>query len=231
MSFILLFGGGGGSGVVTPTSVPYDNVDLLARLRFLLRRPTADESLTDPQAYQLLTDAQQALYEDVLVRVPGAMISAPVAMTTTDNKVFSYGLDVNGWALAPFGKVGIYPTLSCVPDSPWQEGLDYYSEGAQIRIPNNGTYSGTLYYYGSIPPAPISATSQPSLIPAPNRVLCVYWAAAEYASLGNLRADDAQTYRAKYTEGLGRLLLKLKTQYKKGPAFGRLSRYFSDFDS
>lgn len=196
----------------------YDSADLLARLRKLVRRPTADESLTDAQAYEALTDGQQALYEDVMTRAPYALIGAPTAMTTADNKAFTFGTDSNGDAIVPMGKVGIYPSLASVPDYPWQEGFDYLNEGSQIRIPNNATYVNTLYWRGVLPPAPISASSAPTFKPAADRLLIVYWAAANYAGWGDLR--DSSSYRSLYTEGLGRLLLRLKTQFKSGPPYG-----------
>jgi hypothetical protein len=129
-------------------------------------------------------------------------------MTTADNKVFTFGTNADGSALIPMGNTLIYPALVNVPDSPWQRGYDFLDEGSQIRIPNNGTYSGTLYYRGVNPPAPISAVSAPTFQPAADRLLLVYWAAAEYAEQGDLR--DASTYRAKYAAGLSRLLLRLK---------------------
>lgn len=195
----------------------YDSVDLLARLRKQIRRPTADETLTDAQAYEALTDGQQALYEDVMVRAPEIMVGAPAAMTTADSKVFVFGTDANGDAIVPMGKVGIYTSLALVPDYPWSEGEDYLNEGSQIRIPNNTTFSGTLYWRGVVSPAPISAASAPTFKPASDRLLIVYWAAASYAGWGDLR--DPTSYRSLYTEGLGRLLLRLKTQFKAGPAY------------
>lgn len=184
-------------------------------MRLQLRRPTTDETLTDAQAYQILTDAQQALFEDIMVRMPNANKQVPVALTSSDGGfTFGFGLDSNGDNIVPMGRVGIYPSLTSIPDYPWQEGVDFLNEGTQLRIPNNRTYAGTLYYYGTIPPAPISANSAPTLRPAADRVLIVYGAAGLYAGWGDLR--DPTSYQALYSIGLGRLLLRLKTQFRLG---------------
>lgn len=190
-------------------------MDLLARLRTQLRRPATDETLTSPQGYQLLTDAQQELFEDLMVRANFANLQAPTLMTTADGGfTFTFGTDANGDAIVPMGHVGLYPSLASVPDYPWQEGVDYLNEGSQVRIPNNRTYAGTLYYRGVIPPAPISASSAPTLKPAADRVLIVYAAAALYAGWGDLR--DPTSYRALYERGFARLCLRLKTQFRLG---------------
>jgi hypothetical protein len=196
----------------------YDSADLLARLRTQLRRPSTDETLTDAQGYQALTDAQNAIYEDVFTRSPDSMTGALVALTSLDGGyTFPFGTDANGDAIEPLGHVGIYTSPAAVADCAWQVNVDYLNEGTRIRIPNGRTYSGTLYWRGVLPPAAISATSPPSLTPASARVLIVYWAAAEYAGWGDLK--DATSYRNKYTEGLGRLLLRLKTQFRLGPSY------------
>lgn len=202
----------------------YDSADLLARLRTQLRRPSTDETLTDAQGYQALTDAQNAIYEDVFTRSPDSMTGALVALTSLDGGyTFPFGTDANGDAIEPLGHVGIYTSPNAVADCAWQLNQDYLNEGTRIRIPNGRTYSGTLYWRGVLPPAAISASSPPSLTPASSRVLIVYWAAAEYAGWGDLK--DATSYRNKYTEGLGRLLLRLKTQFRLGPSYTPLLNF------
>jgi hypothetical protein len=189
-----------------------DSLDLLARLRFQLRRPTSDESLTDAQAYQLLTDAQAELIQDVTSAGAGMLLlNTPTLMTTSDNKVFTFGTDADGLPIVPMGKVGIYPSLSAVPDYPLMEGLEFLNEGKQIRIPNDRTYTGPLYWRGVSEPAPISATSAPTIGVPEGRRLLVWKAAELYATLGDLR--DATTYAAKYQTGLLKLLYRLKTEF------------------
>lgn len=189
----------------------YDSVDLLARLRLQIRRPTADESLTDAQAYQLLTDAQQFAFEDIAVRAPFANLNAPSLMTSSDSgRTYVFGTDANGDAIAPLGHVQLYRTLSCVPDSPLIEGQDYLHEGTKVRVPNNRTMPAP-YWQGVSPPAAISAVSAPTLLPAASRVMLVYKAAALYASLGDLR--DAGKYESMYADAMAKHLLRLKTQF------------------
>ncbi len=189
----------------------YDSVDLLARLRLQIRRPTADESLTDAQAYQLLTDAQQIAFEDITVRAPFANMTAPTLMTSSDSgRTYVFGTDANGDAIAPLGHVQIYRNTACVPDSPLIEGQDYLNEGTKIRIPNNRTMPAP-YWQGVLPPAAISAASAPTLLPATSRVMVVYKAAALYASLGDLR--DASKYESMYADAMAKHLLRLKTEF------------------
>lgn len=189
----------------------YDSVDLLARLRLQIRRPTADESLTDVQAYQLLTDAQQFAFEDITVRAPFANMNAPTLMTSSDSgRTYVFGTDTNGDAISPLGHVQLYRNLACVPDSPLVEGQDYLNEGTKVRSPNNRVMPAP-YWQGVLPPTPISASSAPTLVPAASRVMLVYKAAALYASLGDLR--DATKYETMYAEAMAKHLLRLKTQF------------------
>lgn len=102
-------------------------------------------------------------------------------LSTIDNQVFTFGADSNGYPISPMGKTGIYTQLSSVPDWPWREGVDYLNEGTQIRIPNNGTYAGTLYWRGITPPPDISASSQPVLYPEAARELIVIDAVRQFA--------------------------------------------------
>jgi len=195
-----------------------DNVDLLARLRFQLKRPVADETLSDPQAYQLLSDAQRILFEDVAVRAPQAFLTAPSLMLTADGGfTYGFGTDSNGYPMLPMAKVQLFWKLTDVPDSPLIEGWDFLNEGATVRRPNAATFPSAPYWRGVPQPADISASVQPTA-PVETRMLLVWKSAELYAGLGNLRETDA--YEALYTKGLSRALLRLKTTFGPGGSGG-----------
>ena len=201
---------------------------LLSLFNQLSGRPASGDSIADADKYQRLTDAQNAVIEDAASRVPKAFYSKAAygsmpTLTTTDNQVFTFGTDVNTDPMFPIGKVRIFPSLSAVPDSPWIEGVDYLNEGTQIRIPNNGTYGGTLYWRGIAPALDISATNQPTLTPPPFRVLIVYEAVRRYAEEGNRDAALADRMAANYARDFARYCLTLKTQVSSGNAYGSIS--------
>ena len=201
---------------------------LLARFNDLSGRPASSDSISDANKYVRLTDAQNAVIADAASRVPKAFYSKAAygsmpTLTTTDSHVFTFGTDLNGDPLFPIGKVRIYPSLSAVPDSPWIEGVDYLNEGTQIRIPNNSTFGGTLYWRGIAPVIDISATNQPTLIPPPFRILIVYEAVRRYALEGNRDAKLAAAMQAEYDTAFSRFCLTLRTQFSNGGALGGLS--------
>ena len=201
---------------------------LLSRFNDLSGRPASGDSITDANKYVRLTDAQNAVLADAASRVPKAFYSKAAygsmpTMTTSDNQVFTFGTDLNSDPLFPIGKVRIFPSLAAVPDSPWIEGVDYLNEGTQIRIPNNGTYGGTLYWRGIAPVIDISASNQPSLIPPPFRILIVYEAVRRYALEGNRDAKLAEAMQREYDVVFARFCLTLKTQFSNGGALGGIS--------
>lgn len=149
----------------------------------LTGRPTTADAILDTTKYQVLTEANNELIGVIASICPWVLYptGAIPTMSTSDSKVFTFGTDTNGYAKTPIGKTGIYPTLSSVPDMPWREGLDYLWEGSQIRIPNDGTYTGTLYYRGVIQPDDLTAISNPTLLPEAARVLIPHIGALNYA--------------------------------------------------
>lgn len=186
-------------------------------------RPTADE-ITDATKYQYLTEGQATVFADVSVRAPDALLGAPGTMVTADNKVFTFGTDADGYPLSPMGKVRIFTSLASIPDAPMREGYDYLNEGTQIRIPNDSTYAGTLYWRGITPPKDIAAggANEPSLFPPPSRVLLVNRAVRILAVSTN-RPDLADEMDLQYYgDGglrighLARWCLHWKTQFSSG---------------
>lgn len=142
--------------------------------------------MTDASKYDRLSRAQNRVIALMMGVVPYSLYpkvaygSLPT-LTTTDNQVFTFGTDAAGYPIFPMGKGGIYTSLSDIPSNPWRPGIDYMLEGTQIRIPNNNTYSGTLYWYGIGQPPAITAVVQPSLFPEASRELIAIEAVRQYA--------------------------------------------------
>lgn len=200
----------------------WDAASCLDLLNRLASRPASDE-ITDATKYKYLTEGQSEVVADIAARCPWVLYGAPAALSTSDNKVFTFGSDPDGYAVFPMGKVGIYPSLDSIPDRPWREGWDYLSEGTQIRIPNNGTYSGTLYWRGITTPKDIASggTNEPALFPEQARVLVVNRAVRSLAVSTN-RPDLADEMDAQYDVHLPRWLLVWRTQFKNGGVLGPL---------
>jgi hypothetical protein len=206
----------------------FASADLLSRFNTYAGRPASGDALTDATKYQYLADAQNEVIADIASRAPWTLYSKAAAastptLTTSDNKIFTFGTDANGNALFPMGKTMIYPSLQSIPDYPWREGYDYIQEGTQIRIPNNGTYAGTLYWRGIAPVADISASNQPALLPVNARLLIVYKAVWDYAESGNRNEPLAAKYKAKYNERFPEWMLVWKTQFQNGGALETLT--------
>ena len=144
-------------------------------------------------------------------------------LTTSDQKIFTFGTDANGNAMVPLGKVMIYPSLTAIPDYAWREGYDYIQEATQIRIPNNGTYAGTLYWRGIAPVVDIDGTNQPSLLPVQSRLLIVYKAVWNYAVSGNRKTDLANRMEKAYNERWPMWCVTWKTQFQNGGALETLT--------
>ena len=165
---------------------------------------------------------------DAASRVPQAFYSKAAygstpTLTTTDNQVFTFGTDVNSNPLFPIGKFRIFENLQAIPDYPWVEGVDYLWEGTQIRIPNNQTWSGTLYWRGIAPVLDISSTNQPSIIPVNFRMLIVYEAVRRLSEEGKRDLLLAEVMRRNYDRDFAQFCLVLKTAYSNGGALGAVS--------
>ncbi len=180
----------------------YDSADLLSLFNQKAFRPATD-AITDAQKYARLAKAQNRVIALMAGVVPYSLYpkvaygSIPT-LTTTDNQIFTFGTDSNGYPIYPMGKAGIYSNLNDIPDFPWAEGQDYISEGYQIRIPNNNSYTGTLYWYGIGQPADISASTQPSLFPEASRELIVIEAVRQFALEGVRNKELADAMRMEW---------------------------------
>lgn len=208
----------------------YQSSDLLALFNDYAGRPASGDVISDADKYKRLARAQNVVLEDLAARVPEpyyshAAYGSTPTLTTADNQVFTFGTDANSDASFPIGKMNIYSSPSAIPDDPLVEGVDYLWEGNQIRIPNNGTYTGTLYYRGIAPLEALSGTVQPTLSPPPLRILIVYEAVRAFAREQGRNEELAQAMAQEYGLSLARWCLTLKTaQVNKGtngPITGR----------
>ena len=207
----------------------YQSADLLSLFNDYAARPASGDSITDASKYARLARAQNTVLVDFAARVPAPQYShvaygSTPTLTTTDNQVFTFGTDLNSDASFPIGKMNIYASLTGIPDSPLTEGKDYLWEGSQIRIPNNGTYAGTLYWRGIAPVQAMSATVQPTLSPPPLRILIVLEAVRAFATEGKRDLELAQQLTGEYGVALARWCLTLKTaQFNRGQTLGPLT--------
>ena len=103
------------------------------------------------------------------------------------------------------------------------EGRDYVSEGTQIRIPNNGTYGGTLYWYGIATPADITASVQPALLPVASRELIVIEAVRQFAQEFLRNAALADEMAIEWQRAWPIHCLAWKTQFRSGGALTALT--------
>lgn len=194
----------------------YQSADLLALFNAYAARQTTGDVITDADKYARLARAQNVVIEDLAARIPEPQYShaaygSTPTLTTSDNQVFTFGTDLNSDASFPIGKLNIYASLSAIPDTPLVEGVDYLWEGTQLRIPNNGTYTGTLYWRGIAPVQALSASVQPTLLPPPARVLIVYEAVRAFASEGKRDMELAGQMAQEYGLAFSRWCLTLKT--------------------
>lgn len=199
----------------------WDSADLLDQFNQLAGRPTTDSGITDDAKYARLARAQRRVITDLAaiaphVLYPTADAASYPTLSTTDNKRFTFGTDADGNAIEPIGKTQIYTSLSNIPDFPWTPGLDYLDEGKQIRIPNNGSYSGTLYWRGITTPADISATNQPVLFPPSARELIVVDAVRQFSLAGARNPVLAELMAREYDRLWAKWCLAWRTAFKQG---------------
>lgn len=209
----------------------FDSPWCLTKFNDLCGRPSAD-AITDVRKYGWLTEANNELVSAIAAVCPWTLYPTGTipTLSTADNKIFTFGTDANGSPIAPLGKCGIYTSLSSIPGGPWREGADYLNEGSQIRIPNDGTYSGTLYYRGITQPADLNATSNPTLLPEASRQLIPHIAALNFArsfarnpALAQMMLDYLGEPWKENTKGaFARWCLAWRTAFRSGGAMGQM---------
>lgn len=207
----------------------WDSARCLAKFNELSGRPVSNDPMTDAAKYLRMSDAQNEVIQDIAPRFPKTLVSKAVAastptLSTSDNKIFTFGTDVSGTdAQFPIGRVRIFTALANIPDSPWVEGIDYLNEGTQIRIPNNRTHSGTLYWRGMAAVANITAAVAPSIVPPPARVLICYKAVEVLAREAMRDEALATNMENLYDRAFRRWCLVWKTQMSSGTGYGIVS--------
>jgi hypothetical protein len=174
-----------------------------------------------------LAEAQQSVYAEIAAVYPYPLYrtGGPTTLTTSDNKVYTFGTDGQGHALAPMGHVTVFRSLNDYPDGPLEEGIDYLNEGTQIRIPNNRTEHPTLYWTGITVPADITSAVEPSLRPVHARILIPIKAVQMFAEESGGMAGLADRMDVLYRREFLKYMMAWKTQFRKGP-----SRQFSSVD-
>lgn len=205
----------------------FDSVDLLLQFNQKAGRPTAD-SITDATKYARLARAQNTVVALIASVAPNSLYPKVAAasiptLSTSDNKIFTFGTDAQSYPKFPMGHGGIYTSLNNIPDSPWVEGRDYMLEGNQVRIPNNGTYSGTLYWYGISQPADITAAVEPAIIPQAARELIVIEAVRTFSQEWLRNAPLADEMANEWERKWPMWCLVYKTQFKNGGALNVLT--------
>lgn len=204
----------------------WDSADLLDQFNALAGRPATDAGITDVQKYARLARAQDLIIGDIAaiapeVLYPTADAASYPTMGTLDNQIFIFGNDSDGAPITPIGKTQIYTSLNNIPDAPWIEGVDYLNEGTQIRIPNNGTYTGTLYWRGITTAPAITAAVQPVLFPLASRELIVVRAVKQFALEGGKNPGLAALMAEQYDDGRGgglwpKWCLAWRTAFRQG---------------
>lgn len=201
----------------------YDGPYMLDLFNRLTGRAVADSVLA-PVKYTWLSEAQREVVSEMSTVAPHVLYpkvgtSSLPQMVTTDNKVWTFGLDADDNPIEPFGDVQVYRRPSDVPDRPLIVDWDFVGEGNQIRIPRNRRLSGPLYWRGVVMPPPISETVPPALIPTAANELVAIRAAKNWAESGNLRNSAlADRMRLRWKERWPFWCLVWKRQFSKGGA-------------
>lgn len=205
---------------------PYSATYLLDALKRFVGRSMPADSITDASYYRRLSEAQSGIVADTAaicphVFYPTVGYSAMPTLTTTDQQTFTFGTDSDGNAISPIGKVGIYPSLDSIPSYPWRAGYDYIPLGTTaIQIPNDNTYTGTLYWRGVTMPGVIDGTHEPVLEPLSSRILIPLRAAVAFLEEGGRNLPLATTYQSRYDREWANWLVTWRTSYRAGGALG-----------
>lgn len=196
----------------------YDSADLLARCKLHARRPATDQAMPDASWYQLLTEAQPEVHDDLFTRYPDLAYGPPSLLLTADGGfTYTFGLDAAGDAVRPMGHAELYPSLASIPDSPLLPGEDFLIEGGRIRMLGNQarTFQAGPYVRMVVQPdTAITAAAQPVLLPKSARMLYVWLALEAWAARpGSGVAPDQ--YRRRYTETRMAIWTRLATAYNQ----------------
>jgi hypothetical protein len=194
----------------------WESSDLLTRFNLMAGRPDND-ALSDTKKYQFLADAQQSVFTQMVSCAPRVLYGAPQPLQTSDGGyTWQFGVDGDGYLLFPLGKASIYPNLDAIPGYAWTPGIDYLDEGTQIRIPNNQSWNGQLYWYGITPPAELSATVAPILQPPASRVLIAIEAVRQFAESFARNPALESMMAQRFARDFGPWMTTIRTHFRGG---------------
>jgi hypothetical protein len=201
----------------------YDGPYLLDLFNRMAGRSSTD-SVQPAAKYTWLSEAQDEVVLEIATVCPWTLYpkvgtASMPQLVTTDQNVFTFGLDGDAQPIVPFGDAQIFRRLSDIPDAPLRPGWDYINEGDQIRMPRNRHFTATLYWRGIVMPPAISDTQAGAFIPKELNSLTAIRAVQNFAESGNLRnAPLADRMKARWAQRWPRSLLMLKRQFSKGGA-------------
>ena len=204
-------------------STGWESTDLLAMFSTQCGVPSGSTTVTDTVKYDFLARSQDRIISMMAPVVPNSLYpkvaygSIPT-LTTTDNQVYTFGTDGRGYATFPMGKGGVFRSLNDIPSNPLIPGQDYMIEGTQIRVPNNQTLPSTLYWYGIVSPAAITASTQPALFPEVSRELIVIDGVRQFARAGKRDFDLMNAMQAEFDRIWPIHTLTWRTQFRDGGA-------------
>lgn len=164
----------------------FDSVDLLARVKQDLQRPSIDEDVTDTLLYVYLEEAQLYWMGQVSAHWPELNYGAPELMTTSDS-----GRTYTVAAAAIFGKMEVRngqngPPLLSGPD--WADTTGFVQEGKTARMPRGVARPAMTFYARTVTvPGLLNAATAPVLLPTWLRLILVPRACAYYCLRGGHR--------------------------------------------
>lgn len=172
----------------------WDSADLLARCQRESGVPSTTEFPADADWYAWLTESQAHWYAQYLAMgLQPADWTAPTALETSDNKVYTFPSSVRPWTVEVYTTDGGDLMLPGQYDDP---EADYVWEGDQIRITRgkSRTFSGGPVARWIAPPTTIDGSTAPTLQPDFARILLVYRACILWATRGGM--NDPTPFRA-----------------------------------
>lgn len=205
----------------------WDSSELKARFLLYAGRGNGgqmqyDELWTATRVWEVLADAQEDVYADLVPRVPHVFVGVPVLLTSSDGGV-TY--DFADW---PNGHMEVYAVENGGRElrgsSYGDLAGDFVFEGNKLRSPGNRvrTYANGPWARYSGFPQRLSASQEPTLMPYAARELILYKALVKAADVPAAMFDGAP-WEKRYTEALKRHLINWQTQ-QAAPQAGNRSQ-------
>ena len=214
----------------------WDAADLLARCQRESGVPSTTAFPADGDWYAWLTEAQALAYDHFAAQVPWVLMGAPVTLTTADSgATYTFASSIVPLAVEIYD--ANYRLLK--NGAFWDRSADYVWEGNKIRFPRAISKPATYNARFVSPPDEISASTEPTLVPAHHRRLLVYLACALWASRGDMR--DPRPYYELYQRAwlgnpqigdVGVLgALKMQNPFLGAAAYGGVSNWNAGIDT